>query len=538
MAKTACAYVRVSSNNQKGNYSIPQQIEACQELAEKLGYKVVRVFEDEAETATADDRPQFQEMLTYVEDNKVDAVIVYHTDRFCREETDHGIYKRHLKKIGSTLLSVTQPMIDDSPEGYLLDGVMANLNAYYSRDLGRKTKRGMKGRWESGWLPSSSPPGYVNIKDDILSRNYYNQSDQAYYDELKKKRPLKPIEIHPLYGPLVKEAFQKYATGDYSIKKLAEYIGKKGLKNRRGGVISHSVLHNTLTNPFYYGLMRWNGMDQMGKHEPLITKELFESCQLVLAQHRQFLTRDRKHNFLLNGFLFCPHHTCKRKAPKHLRDEGTYYIEDHRRYTAEWHTLKRSSKRDKIAYYHCTEPGCPNSYTEKDKLERMVEKRIKKLQFSTEFIEMVRTRAKSVFEHSKEDIRSKLQGYINKKSALEERQSKLIDLVIDGAISRDALKTKQAELEKKIKDIDDQIDDLKRQTQIDYKLIEELLFLTQDIYATYMQSPDFLKRHYLRLFYQRIFISEGKIVKLVETPIIKTLKTQERLIIKSIMLPR
>lgn len=538
MADLACIYCRVSSDNQKGNFSIPAQKKACEELAKKAGYQVDRVFIDDGESATADNRPQFQEMISYLEVKNIKACLVYHTDRWARNELDHGLYKAHLKKINVKLLSVTQPMIDESPEGYLLDGMMANINAYYSRDLGRKTIRGMVGRWKSGYLPSMAPPGYVNLsREGVLAKKAYNAHDQQYFDELKKKRPLKSIEIHPLYGPLVKEAFEKYATGDYSIKKLAEYLGKKGLKNRRGGVISHSVLHNLLNNTFYFGLMKWRDEEKIGNHEPLIDEELFQSCQMVLARHRQFLTRDRVHNFLLNGFIFCPDHTCKRKASKAQRDQGIFYNDDSRRYTAEWHTLKRSSKRDRIGYYHCTEPGCTKTYVEKEKLEKLVQREIKKLQFSEEYIERIKVLAKDVFESSKEDIRSKLQGYINKKSALEERQGKLIELLIDDDIPRDALKKKQHELANKISELDNQISDLKRQTEIDYKLIEEVLYFSRNMYDTYMQSPDFLKRHYLRLFFERIYVREGKIVKIVETPIFSMLKKQERVIIKSLKLP-
>jgi site-specific DNA recombinase len=538
MADLACIYCRVSSENQRDNYSIGQQKSACLELAKKEGYKVKHIFVDEAETATADDRPQFQEMISMCEQGDIKNIIVYHTDRWARNELDHALYKSHLKKLGVKLLSVTQPMIDESPEGYLLDGMMANINAYYSRDLGRKTIRGMNGRWKTGYLPSMAPPGYVNLnKEGMLVKIAYNAHDQQYFDEIKKKRVLKPIEIHPLFGPLVKEAFQKYATGDYSIKKLAEFLGEKGLKNRKGGVISHSVLHNMLNNTFYYGMMHWSGEKKMGKHEPLVTQELFESCQVVLARHRQFLTRDRVHNFLLNGFVFCPHHKCKRKASKAQRDQGTYYVEDYRRYTAEWHKIKRSKNKNIIGYYHCTEPGCPKSYVEKEHLEGLVLKQIKKLQFSDKVIENIRLLAKDVFETSKEDLRSKLQGLTNKKAALEDRQSKLIELIIDGDMPREALKRKQAELEDKITEVGDQIDDLKRQTEIDYKLIEEVLYLTRNIYDTYLQSPEYLQRHYLRLFFERIFVSEGKITEIVETPIFSEMKKQQRLIIKYDMLP-
>lgn len=64
--------------------------------------------------------------------------------------------------------------------------------------------------------------------------------------------------------------------------------------------------------------MRWSGKEKVGNHEPLIDKTTYDLNQYVLAKHRDFLIRQRKHNFLLlRAFIFC-------------EDCG-------QRYTAEWH---------------------------------------------------------------------------------------------------------------------------------------------------------------------------------------------------------
>lgn len=217
MLKLAFAYQRVSSDEQKGNYSIPQQKRACKEYAERNGYRIAKNFTDEGYSATADNRPAFLQMMDMCESKKVkiQSIIVYHTDRFARNEFDHSFYKNKLKNLEVTLISVMQPMIDESPEGYLLDGVMANLNAYYSRDLSRKTKRGMLGRWNAGWWPGWAPPGYVNLdKDGKLSKKNYTLDAQKYFASLNRKTD--PIEVDPFLSTLVREAFEKYSTGDYS----------------------------------------------------------------------------------------------------------------------------------------------------------------------------------------------------------------------------------------------------------------------------------------------------------------------------------
>ena len=81
--------------------------------------------------------------------------------------------------------------------------------------------------------------------------------------------------------------FQLYATNNYSYFNLGQFLFDKGLKTANGQPQAHplSTDHN---QPFYYGLMRWNDETQMGKHEPLIDKALFDHCQLIAAKKRHF----------------------------------------------------------------------------------------------------------------------------------------------------------------------------------------------------------------------------------------------------------
>lgn len=539
MMKLAFGYCRVSSDEQKGNYSIPQQKKAILEYAERNGYKIVKFFIDDGFTATVDNRPDFLQMINECEtrSKKTNAVIVYHTDRFAREELDHAWYKRILKKVDVELISVMQPMIDGSPEGHLLDTMMAGINAYYSRDLSRKTKRGMLGRWESGWWPGWAPPGYVNInREGKLSKKFYSSEKQKLYDSLK--RPLGRIEIDLITGSLVKEAFERYSTGEYSFVKLAAEMGKKGLVDLKGDPISPQSLHAIIQNPFYWGLMRWGKgkkLEKIGKHTPIVTKELFDLCRYVSAQHRQFLTRSRKHNFLLRGIAYCAMH----KGKKRVRGYGknTVYEEDHLRLTAEKHSGINSKKRDSIAYYHCNKTGgCPATYIETEKLEKQVANYIRKMEFKEEFIELVRSKVRDILNKSKGDIQGQIQALENRKKGLKTKHDRLLDLRVDGELTKEKFLEAQSEVESKINDIEVQITDLEGKAKLDYRLIDEILSLTTNIYQTYMEAPDFLKRHYLRLFFERIYVKDKKMWKVIENPIFSVLRKEHQLLFRGNLL--
>ena len=68
---------------------------------------------------------------------------------------------------------------------------------------------------------------------------------------------------------------------------------------------------------------------------------------------------------------------------------------------------------------------------------------------------------------------------------------------------------------------------------IDINLIEEVLAFTRDIYKTYREVPLFLKRHYLRFFFEKIMVKNGKIFETKPTPIFAVLLDNQQVIIRA-----
>ena len=486
--------MRVSTEEQaRFGYSIEAQKKSCIEYAQKLEYAVADVFADEGESATAANRPKFMEMLDQCESGDIEAVIVWQTDRFARNTIDHFMVKDRLKKAGTRLISVIQPMLDETPEGNLMDTVLAGINTFYSEDLSRKTKKGLIQKWEEGWWPGWAPLGYSNVKDE-------------------QGRSI--VIIDPVKGSIVKEGLELFSTGNYTINSLQEWFYHQGLQSRTGKVLQFSVVHGMLRNPFYYGLMRLNGMEKMGNHPPLIKKTTHDLNQYILAKHRSFLIRQRKHDFLLRGFAFCA-------------DCGL-------RYTAEWHKIKPFNHNHKVAYYHCAKRGgCKSAYVKVEELEAQVEKEIQKLEFSQEFIDLVTKKAKEVFEGQRGNIDQEKQKLLNQRQALEIRRNKLEDVLLDNTIDRDTFKRKHLELQAKINALETKIYDLEQKRQVDITFIEEILGLTRDIHRTYKEAPAFLKRHYLRFFFEKFLVRNKKIIKVGCSPIFATLQKEHKIIIRT-----
>ena len=69
--------------------------------------------------------------------------------------------------------------------------------------------------------------------------------------------------------------------------------------------MSGSKLHDMLGDPYYVGFVVYKGDIYPGRHEPIITPELFERVQEVMKARSGRGQRDRVHHHYLKGFLFC-----------------------------------------------------------------------------------------------------------------------------------------------------------------------------------------------------------------------------------------
>jgi site-specific DNA recombinase len=164
--KLGLIYSRVSTDEQaKEGQSIDAQIKLCSVFIEQNGYTLAPdgIYKDEGKSGSNTNRPGLQALLQRVLDDKtIQAVFVLDTDRLARNTLDHLSIKTIFKKHEVKLVSISQPMIDDSPEGNFIDVVLAGANALQSQITGRKTSKVMEQKIKAGWWAGVAPIGYVN----------------------------------------------------------------------------------------------------------------------------------------------------------------------------------------------------------------------------------------------------------------------------------------------------------------------------------------------------------------------------------------
>ena len=118
----------------------------------------------------------------------------------------------------------------------------------YIDNLSEEIRKGINEKVNQGYYPSYAPLGYCNSV------------------ELINGEKIKTIQIEDKTSFIVKKLFELYATGSYSLKDLAEYANKEGLRNKKGKNFVKCTIHKMLKNPIYYGYFRWNNTLYKGKH--------------------------------------------------------------------------------------------------------------------------------------------------------------------------------------------------------------------------------------------------------------------------------
>lgn len=490
-------YCRVSTEEQaEKGYSLDTQEKLCRDFAERSGFRVAGVYRDEGKSGTTLDRPALQDLLAKcTESDSISAVVVQETDRLARNTHDHLTIRAVLQKAGVKLISVAQPMLDDSPEGKMIDTILASVNQFQSDISGRKVRKALQEKFNQGWWPALAPVGYINV---------------PVGEPGDGQRVRKIIKNDPASWHLLQEGFRLYFTGDYSADELRDLLYQRGVRSKTGKKLPHSVMVRILRSPFYAGLMLWKGQRRIGRHEPMITFPEHQRILQILESHNQGASRRRKHNFLLRGFAFC--NLCGH------------------RYTAEVHRAKNKS------YYHCAARRAHSNRrqnVEVSDLEQQVAAWFKTIEFSPRFADTIVNKLTAVSARQRQTLGIKKQTILNQQKAIEARRDRAEEKLLAGVLSDDAFVRLRTSFAEQLEGLQEQLAVLNGQRDCDTDVIREVLALTTDVYRAYQKAPVALKRQYLGLFWERFLVEDKEIVKAVPSRLIRDLQEQHKVILSS-----
>jgi DNA invertase Pin-like site-specific DNA recombinase len=384
---TAVLYARVSSKEQeKEGFSIPAQQKLLRQYALDHGIVVAHEFTD-VETAKRSGRTGFGEMLSYLRPHAdCRIILVEKTDRLYRNIKDWVT----IDELGVEVHFVKQGTVispDSRSSDKFMHGIQVLMAKNYIDNLSEETRKGMLEKAEQGLWPSFAPLGYLNVNRSIIP--------------------------DPVIAPIIRNIFEWYSTGEYSLAEVTKMAKAAGMVFRKSGSpVPKGTVAKILHNRIYTGDFDFGGKTYRGRYEPIITRELWHRVQQVLdVRHRQ----KRRHDFAFSGMIACGQ--CGRAMVGEL-------------------------KKGRYVYYHCP---CASPYVRGELLEAEFTKAVRRLVFTPEFLAdaklwVQQAKAKEIQE--REQVVARLRA---ERAKLERRIEALYEDKLDGAIEEAFFKRKTDE---------------------------------------------------------------------------------------------
>ncbi len=474
----AIILARISSKEQFDGHSLDAQMRNLEQYAERKELDVIKKLSI-IESSTKKQRPEFDEMITFIKRQKTKiALIVDTVDRLQRSFKETPIFndlmqrdvlELHFVKEGNVLCK------DANSTQKLMWNMGVVMAQSYTDQLSDNIRGSVNFKLRNGGWCGQAPLGYLNIVD---SKN----GKASVAVDLKKAR-------------LVKKLFSEYSKGTYSLKLLSENAKKWGLTSRKEVKLGAQYLQTILQNPFYYGVMRVKGQLYQHNYEPLISKQLFDKCQEVKKKRGYNPSKiNTKYPFLFRSLITCQ---------------------------ASGRQVTCDIKKGKYFYLICRNPKdlSHKIWIKELIILKQVEAALKKIHISDADFDEIKKYTQKRAELNRLQSKQNIMKLHEERTEIEQQIDKLTDLLVKEQIPQDIYNRKYTQLQQRNSDI---TADLRAQL-LNGKDFEEallsMLLLCNKGLVVFKSSKTTLKRHLLKTVFSNLQMNGEKLRYTMNSPL-------------------
>jgi len=410
-------YTRKSSEeDDRQALSLDAQERECQRFAVSAQFACDEIIR-ESHSARRPGRPLFNAMLQTARHVTARGqrvrILCHKPDRLLRNIGDWARIN-DLVDSGVELLFVSGSYPNNA-QGKMAFGINVLFAKYYVDNLSEEVRKGIREKLARGEWPCLAPLGYKNVREG--------------------GRPI--VVPHPDKAPLILDAFELYARGEHSLEAVSTELARLGLLDKGGKPLRKGYLAGRiLSNPFYHGLMAYDGHTYEGRHEPLVSLDLFERVQAVLRSKSR--PRAIRHDFPFRGLLRCGACGC---------------------------AIVAEIKKDRYVYYHCTRARgpCLAPYVRQEQVHRSLRVAVRSAlgvaSLATESLTEAGRRIASLYVSEAPAARTGLQRRL---LDLDKKLTILLDLRLVGDLSDQEYRDKRASILTDKVRLKEQLDSLER----------------------------------------------------------------------------
>ncbi len=383
-------------------------------------WKVIKL----KESSTKGYRVKFQEIIEIIKHSKETiAVVVDTVDRLQRSFRESVVFDE-LRKEDKVELHFYRENLVINKKSNSADILRWDMGVMFAKSyvlqLSDNLKRKHDKMREDGEITSAPPIGYKSIYND---------------NPLRVRR----VDVIPDgKAQWIVKIFEEYAKGNVSCKTLADRMYKEGFRSKEGGKVDQAMIFKILNDTFYIGMAysRTHDYSYPHKYKRIISKELFDKCQEVMARHNKVPTKYAAKPFIFRGLIVCS------------RCGGV---------------IGGQLKKDRYTFYSCSGyKGCKRVYaTEKELLEQ-VYGILDGLKVSDKLIQEITEGLKEIGESENKFHKVNVRGLREEYDKYEVRIKKMYEDKLDGRITDEMYdsflreyKSKQQELLEQMQDHSD-----------------------------------------------------------------------------------
>ncbi len=335
------------SIDKKDSISIDTQIEACR--GELLPGEVFKAYSDPGYSGKNTNRPQFQRMITDIENGKISRVIVYKLDRISRSILDFSKMMEDFSKYKVEFISKNEKFDTTTSMGKAMLNIIMIFAQLERETTQMRIKDNYYARGRKGlFLGGPAPFGFQQTDTKMGGKKTYTYKEN-------------PNEIDTLI-----RIFNDYYDGNCSLGKLSLRLNKEQIPAPRGGNWDSCKLSRILHNPVYVkadadiylyykkrGCIISNDIDDfvgvkgcylygkrtsnerkytnikdhtlsIGLHNGVINSNVFLACLEKMAENKQIKNSGKGEYSWITGIIKCGKCGYAMRASK--GSQGVYYF--------------------------------------------------------------------------------------------------------------------------------------------------------------------------------------------------------------------
>ena len=434
--KIAGLYIRVSTEDQaREGFSLPEQEKRLRAMCEYKGYEIYKLYKDAGISAkTGNTRPAFEELLQDIRDKKCNTIVVLKLDRLTRSVFDLEGIMNFLEENNAYLDCANEEINTTNSSGKMVARLLTTVSQNEIERTSERTKFGLTGAIKEGHIPARAPLGYKHIDKKLVP--------------------------DPLTKDIVIRIYNLYFEGKsyYNIATIFNEEQVLGKTNWKDTGILRIISNEVYKGDYVHGKRTKHPTLYKDVVEPIISKEMWENCQVQKKKNQKNYMRTQTYIFLQK--LRCP------KCGRILAGGASHKI-----------------KSDKWYFYYRCE-NCKNNIHE-DKIEDKIKTLLADiLEYDNVVNEFFLPVLKSKVDNPKQELEKELKNLNNKKERIRKAY-------IDELFTEEEFKQESKIIENQIEVINSKL--------LENSQAEQLNFTTEDILLK--RDMDFINKVKLPISY-------------------------------------